>query len=309
MVDEYDVFLSHNGAYDSTVLERIADRLKRYGLEPWLNAWALTPGGAWQRELGTWAFRDTATNTQLYTAALPVLRDTFSVRRVALVLDDGQPGIESAADAVRSAAGSAGVRVVGTGIHIAPDELDLRQEVGAIAQGVRTHHVDGLVVLSGPVEVGLLARAMATAGVAIPVLGHPAQNSQSYFDTGGSAISRWLLPSVFSPYQNARAIRFATVLSQRGGVHVAPEAANYYDMVHAIAQVARAAGITATTDLTTARAAIRKGLSNLSYQGMMGTTSFCPTGDTQKPVFTVLAGSAASLFLTVDPQPVPCPGA
>lgn len=48
---EFDVFLSHNSR-DRPVVERIALRLKRAGLEPWLDKWSLTPGGEWQRELG-----------------------------------------------------------------------------------------------------------------------------------------------------------------------------------------------------------------------------------------------------------------
>jgi CHASE3 domain sensor protein/energy-coupling factor transporter ATP-binding protein EcfA2 len=47
----FDVFLSHNSR-DRAVVERIAQRLKRAGLEPWLDKWSLTPGGEWQRELG-----------------------------------------------------------------------------------------------------------------------------------------------------------------------------------------------------------------------------------------------------------------
>src|SRR5690349_6265599 len=46
----YDVFLSHNGR-DKQMVERIAEKLKRAGLEPWLDKWCLTPGGRWQEEL------------------------------------------------------------------------------------------------------------------------------------------------------------------------------------------------------------------------------------------------------------------
>ncbi len=46
----FDVFLSHNSR-DKPVVERIAERLKRAGLEPWLDSWALSPGGRWQEEL------------------------------------------------------------------------------------------------------------------------------------------------------------------------------------------------------------------------------------------------------------------
>lgn len=46
----FDVFLSHNSR-DKPAVERIAERLKRAGLEPWLDTWNLTPGGRWQEEI------------------------------------------------------------------------------------------------------------------------------------------------------------------------------------------------------------------------------------------------------------------
>jgi TIR domain len=46
----FDVFLSHNSK-DKPAVERIAQKLTREGLDPWLDKWALTPGGQWQGEL------------------------------------------------------------------------------------------------------------------------------------------------------------------------------------------------------------------------------------------------------------------
>jgi WD40 repeat protein len=46
----FDVFLSHNSR-DKPIVERAAERLRRAGLEPWLDLWALSPGGRWQEEL------------------------------------------------------------------------------------------------------------------------------------------------------------------------------------------------------------------------------------------------------------------
>jgi WD40 repeat protein len=46
----YDAFLSHNSK-DKPTVERIAVKLKQAGLEPWLDIWALTPGGRWQEEI------------------------------------------------------------------------------------------------------------------------------------------------------------------------------------------------------------------------------------------------------------------
>jgi hypothetical protein len=46
----FDVFLSHNSR-DKGLVERIAERLKRAGLEPWLDKWFLTPGDRWHEKL------------------------------------------------------------------------------------------------------------------------------------------------------------------------------------------------------------------------------------------------------------------
>ncbi len=48
---QFDVFLSYNSR-DRAVVERIAKRLQRAGVQPWLDRWSLTPGEEWQRELG-----------------------------------------------------------------------------------------------------------------------------------------------------------------------------------------------------------------------------------------------------------------
>src|SRR5262245_51487871 len=46
----FDVFLSHNSR-EKPAVERIARKLQDAGIRPWLDAWCLTPGGQWQREL------------------------------------------------------------------------------------------------------------------------------------------------------------------------------------------------------------------------------------------------------------------
>lgn len=48
----FDVFLSHNSK-EKPAVERLAQKLLGEGLEPWLDKWALTPGGQWQSELAT----------------------------------------------------------------------------------------------------------------------------------------------------------------------------------------------------------------------------------------------------------------
>jgi formylglycine-generating enzyme required for sulfatase activity len=46
----FDVFLSHNSR-EKPAVEYLAEKMKRAGLEPWLDKWCLTPGGRWQEEL------------------------------------------------------------------------------------------------------------------------------------------------------------------------------------------------------------------------------------------------------------------
>src|SRR5215217_6872525 len=46
----FDVFLSHNSR-DKPAVKQLAERLRRAGLHPWLDAWCLTPGREWQDEL------------------------------------------------------------------------------------------------------------------------------------------------------------------------------------------------------------------------------------------------------------------
>jgi hypothetical protein len=46
----FDVFLSHNSA-DGPVIERIAERLRREGIVPWLDRWVLRGGDDWQQEI------------------------------------------------------------------------------------------------------------------------------------------------------------------------------------------------------------------------------------------------------------------
>lgn len=46
----HDVFLSHS-SIDKPVVEEIAHRLRRNGIEPWLDKWNLIPGNSWQEEI------------------------------------------------------------------------------------------------------------------------------------------------------------------------------------------------------------------------------------------------------------------
>lgn len=50
MSKQFDVFLSHNSR-EKPLLNRVAAKLKREGIEPWFDDWCLTAGGAWGAEL------------------------------------------------------------------------------------------------------------------------------------------------------------------------------------------------------------------------------------------------------------------
>ena len=47
---QYDVFLSHSSG-DKPVVEELARRLKKEGIEPFLDKWNLIPGQPWQEAL------------------------------------------------------------------------------------------------------------------------------------------------------------------------------------------------------------------------------------------------------------------
>lgn len=55
----FDVFFSYNSR-EKAVVERIAERLKREAIEPWLDKWCLTPGGDWQDELADGLLRSSS---------------------------------------------------------------------------------------------------------------------------------------------------------------------------------------------------------------------------------------------------------
>jgi WD40 repeat protein len=55
----FDVFLSYNRK-EEAVVERIAERLKREGIEPWLDKWCVSPGGDWQDEVADGLRRSTS---------------------------------------------------------------------------------------------------------------------------------------------------------------------------------------------------------------------------------------------------------
>ena len=55
----FDVFLSYNSE-DGDLVYRIAEKLTRASLKPWLDRWCLTPGKPWQEEMATGLFQSSA---------------------------------------------------------------------------------------------------------------------------------------------------------------------------------------------------------------------------------------------------------
>ena len=47
---DYDVFLSHNNT-DKPAVEKLARRLVKEKIKPWLDEWNLIPGDPWQKAL------------------------------------------------------------------------------------------------------------------------------------------------------------------------------------------------------------------------------------------------------------------
>jgi WD40 repeat protein len=105
----FAVFLSHNSR-DKRFVERVAERLKRAGLEPWLDAWSLVPGEDWQQgvaaglaasescavfvgpaDLGAWSHQEVAValdrvakdpDFRLFLVLLPGLPEQFDSERL-----------------------------------------------------------------------------------------------------------------------------------------------------------------------------------------------------------------------------------
>ncbi|MBI4258997.1 MAG: ABC transporter substrate-binding protein [Actinobacteria bacterium] len=242
-----------------------------------------------------WAFRNTATNTQLYQAAMPVFEGAYGVSDAVLVYDEQEPFAVAAAEFAVPAVAEQ------TGLTIA-ERLTIRRgqtDFTSVVERIRGMDVDGVLVMAGPIEAGLLCREMHRQDAHLPVLGHPAQNSSAFREAAGPEVEDWVVPSVFSTTAGAEAEAFSAAMADRDPEPpTVPEAANYYDIVRMIAQVATDAGIDGSTPPEEARRLIREGLASLAgFPGLAGPTAFLENGDVDRPVFTlVLEGEGASLL-------------
>ncbi|MGH9168436.1 MAG: ABC transporter substrate-binding protein, partial [Acidimicrobiia bacterium] len=155
-------------------------------------------------------------------------------------------------------------------------------------QRITESQADGLIIMSAPAEAGLIARELARQGETRPVLGHPAQAGNTFFEQGGTDINDWVLPSIFDPLSDDPVtvdyVQAIAAVDQEPPT--VPEAANYYDIVLMLAEVMRTAGVDGSWDAPEARQAIRDGFLGLQgYLGVTGETSFQENGDAIKTVY------------------------
>jgi branched-chain amino acid transport system substrate-binding protein len=236
-------------------------------------------------ELGdNWAFRNTATNTELYEVALPAWQKAYSIASAALVFDEEQPTATAAAAAVRGVAAKAGVEIVDAGhpITFSTGETDF----SSVVQRIKDARADGLIILTAPTEGGLLARELARQGEKRPVLGNPPQAGASFFEGGGEAIDDWVLPSIFDPARDSpKTKRYVQAMAERDKEPpTIPEAANYYDGVLLLAAAIKQAHVTPDTPPAQARERIRDALLHVSIEGAAGRIAFDGGPDARKPV-------------------------
>ncbi len=234
-----------------------------------------------------WALRNTATNTALYQVAMPAWAEAYGVETAVLVFDEEEPVTAAAAQfSIPGVAPQVGVEIVNAD---APITFTRGQtDFSTTVQRITESQADGLIIMSAPAEAGLIARELARQGETRPVLGHPAQAGNTFFEQGGTDINDWVLPSIFNPLSDdpvtADYVQAIAAVDQEPPT--VPEAANYYDIVLMLAEVMRTAGVDGSWDASEARQAIRDGFLGLQgYQGVTGETSFQENGDAIKTVY------------------------
>jgi branched-chain amino acid transport system substrate-binding protein len=240
-------------------------------------------------ELGQgWAFRDTATNTHLYSTVLPIFQRHFDVSSAALIYDEKLAFAVAAAHGAvpaasqKSGIGIANVYTVQTG----------QTDFSSVVSQLRGQSLNGLYVITASLEAALIAKELERQGIDLPVLGHPAQNSAAFREAGGSSIRSWVVPSVVDP--SSTSATFQAFQQHLAALDedppVVPEAANYYDIVRMLAQVMTAAKVNGGTPADDAASEVRQGLRTLrdfaSVAG--GAVSFLPSGDVDRQVYALL---------------------
>lgn len=244
-----------------------------------------------------WAFRNTATNTALFSVAMAAFVDKYGVSTAVLVFDEEEPVTAAAAKfAIPGVAAQVGLDLVGDPITFTRGMTDF----STVVQRIREVDADALIIMSAPGEAGLLARELARQGEERPILGHPAQAGSSFFEQGGDDINNWVIPSIFDPTRDDSATAtYVEVMTERDDEPpTVAEAANYYDIIQILVSVMAAAGIDGNTPPDDARVLIRDGVAAVvDFDGVAGFTTFLPNGDVDKTIYVnvVMGGVMAPL--------------
>lgn len=243
-----------------------------------------------------WAFRDTATNSQLFGRTMPLFKKKYNVTKAALIYDDKQPVFISAATGPVPAAAQALKIDIGGTYTISTGQADY---TSVVQQVKNVAGLNGLFVMTAPVEAGLIARELDRQGVHVPVLGHTAQNSDAFRTTAGSSLGTWVVPSIFwAPAVKSGAAFLKALQRFDPNPTPVPEVATYYDSLNIVVAAARAAHVTASMPASKAREAIRQGLlKTKNYRGVAGPTTFLPTGDVDKHVYPLLITKGGATLL------------
>jgi branched-chain amino acid transport system substrate-binding protein len=246
-----------------------------------------------------WAFRNTATNTALYTEAIPVWMEEYGIKTAVLVFDEEEPVTSAAAKfSIPGVASKVNLQIVNVDspITFARGQTDF----SATVQRIRETEADGLIIMSVPAEAGLIAREIARQGETRPILGHSAQWANTFFTQGGSEINNWLLPSIFNfESSDDDTVAYIQVMAAADTEPpTVPEAANYYDNILMFAQIIRDTGIDGNTSPEEARVLIKDALLALAdFNGVAGQITFEGNLDANKTVYiyVVLNGVAEPL--------------
>lgn len=232
-----------------------------------------------------WAFRNTATNTALFTVAMDAYANRYDVTTAVLVFDEEEPFTAAAAKfAIPGVAANIGVELVGDPITFTRGTTDF----STVVQKVGETEADGLIIMSAPAEAGLIARELARQGETRPILGHPAQAGSSFFEQGGTDINNWVIPSTFdATLVDADTTTYVGEMAERDNEPpTVAEAANYYDNILLLASVMNDAGIDGSAAVDVARAQIRDGLAAVvDFDGVAGFITFLPNGDAEKTIY------------------------
>ena len=232
-----------------------------------------------------WAFRNTATNTALFTVAMDAFAEEYDVGTAVLVFDEEEPVTAAAAKfAIPGVAPQVGVELVGDPITFTRGTTDF----STVVQRIRETDADALIIMSAPAEAGLLAVELARQGEVRPVLGHPAQAGSSFFEQGGTDINNWVIPSIFDgTLDDADTATYVAEMQVRDSEPpTVAEAANYYDNILLLASVMSEAGIDGSMAPDDVRIQIRDGLAAVvDFDGVAGLTTFLPNGDAEKTVY------------------------